>query len=93
MLIDTSSWPVVQFSKSLLNLTDSGDIAEVKAYLSVPQLLEDSFQKAPGIMESTSGMCVSLDEPVVTDFNLFPDLLFTLGCHLVSKLKLFKDCE
>uniref|UniRef100_A0A674P340 Protein FAM171B-like n=1 Tax=Takifugu rubripes TaxID=31033 RepID=A0A674P340_TAKRU len=57
---DTSSWPVVQFPKSLLNLTDSGDITEVKAYLSVPQLREDSFQNAPGIMESTSGY-VSVD--------------------------------
>ncbi|TNN04464.1 hypothetical protein fugu_001493 [Takifugu bimaculatus] len=44
----------------LLNLTDSGDITEVKAYLSVPQLREDSFQNAPGIMESTSGY-VSVD--------------------------------
>lgn len=45
-------------------------------------------------MESTSGMCVSLDEPVVTlwfiDFNSFPALLFTLCCHLVTKWRLFK---
>lgn len=48
-------------------------------------------------MESTSGMCVSLDESVVTlwfiDFNLFPELPFTLCCHLVSKWRLFKTAN
>lgn len=44
-------------------------------------------------MESTSGMYVSLDESVFTlwfiDFNLFPDRVFTLCCHLVSEWRLF----
>lgn len=99
-LIDTLSWPVVQFPKCLLNLTDSSDMTEVRAYLSVLQLLEDSFQNTPGIMESTSGTCVSLNEPVVTLTAhllrciylkyLFPDVLCTLCCHLVCKWRLFK---
>lgn len=99
-LIDTLSWPVVQFPKCLLNLTESNDMTEVRAYLSVPQLLEDSFQNTPGIMESTSGTWVCLNEPVVTlTAHLlrciclkysFPDVLFTLCCHLVCKWRLFK---
>lgn len=59
VFIDSSSWPVVQFPKSLLNLTDANDIAEIKAYLTVPQRLEDSFKNTPGIMDSTSGTFAS----------------------------------
>ncbi|KAL7384614.1 hypothetical protein ABVT39_005604 [Epinephelus coioides] len=54
---DASSQPVVQFPKSLLNLTDSSNVTSVKAYLTIPKLQseEGSFLHTLGIMSSKSG--------------------------------------
>ncbi|XP_042351124.1 LOW QUALITY PROTEIN: protein FAM171B-like [Plectropomus leopardus] len=54
---DASSQPIVQFPKSLLNLTDSSNVTSVKAYLTVPSLPseEGSFPNTVGIMSSKSG--------------------------------------
>ncbi|CAF98971.1 unnamed protein product [Tetraodon nigroviridis] len=71
-LPNSSSWPVVQFPKSLLNLTDSNRIAEVKAYLTVPQLVEDSLKDTPGIVDSSSGyMSVDLHPVAAVGVRLF----------------------
>uniref|UniRef100_A0AAQ4Q7Q2 FAM171 N-terminal domain-containing protein n=1 Tax=Gasterosteus aculeatus aculeatus TaxID=481459 RepID=A0AAQ4Q7Q2_GASAC len=55
---DATSQPIVQFPKSLLNLTDSSNATSVKAYLTLPKLPseEDSFLHTLGIMRSKSGM-------------------------------------
>ncbi|KAK1902484.1 Protein FAM171B [Dissostichus eleginoides] len=54
---DASSKPVVQFPKSLLNLSDSSNATAVRAYLTVPKLPaeEDGFQNTLGIMSTKSG--------------------------------------
>lgn len=60
-ILDASSQPVVQFPKSLLNLTDSRNISSVEAYLSIPKLSPevDSFLNALGVMSSKSGTSMS----------------------------------
>uniref|UniRef100_A0A8C3A6M9 FAM171 N-terminal domain-containing protein n=1 Tax=Cyclopterus lumpus TaxID=8103 RepID=A0A8C3A6M9_CYCLU len=55
---DAASRPIVQFPKSLLNLTDSSNTTSVKAFLTIPKLpsKEDSFLHTLGIMSSGSGL-------------------------------------
>lgn len=74
LFVDTSSLPVVQFPKSLLNLTDSSNFTSVKAFLTFPKLPSerDSFQNTFGILTSKSGRCV-LQNP------FFCCLFFTLS--------------
>ncbi|KAM3862148.1 protein FAM171B-like [Diretmus argenteus] len=54
---DASSQPTVQFSKSLLKLSESSDISSVKAYLSFPKLSteDDNFLSTLGTVSHTSG--------------------------------------
>nr|XP_046260582.1 protein FAM171B-like isoform X2 [Scatophagus argus] len=54
---DASSRPLVQFPKSLLNLTDSSNVTSVKAFLTIPKLPseEDSPPNTVGVMSSKSG--------------------------------------
>ncbi|KAF7670393.1 hypothetical protein LDENG_00287220 [Lucifuga dentata] len=71
---DASKQPVVQFPKKLLNLTDSGDIASVKAYLTLPKLTaeDDSFVNTLGIVSSKSGyISVELRPVAAVSVQLF----------------------
>ncbi|GAA6225257.1 protein FAM171B-like isoform X1 [Lates japonicus] len=71
---DASSQPVVQFPKSLLNLTDSRNVTSVKAYLTIPQLSPDdsSFSNTVGIISSKSGyVSVELSPVVAVSVQLF----------------------
>ncbi|XP_044222833.1 protein FAM171B-like [Thunnus albacares] len=70
---DASLRPVVQFPKSLLNLTDSSDISSFKAYLTIPKLpSEDSFLNTLGIMSSKSGyISVELSPVAAVSVQLF----------------------
>ncbi|XP_042282428.1 protein FAM171B-like [Thunnus maccoyii] len=70
---DASLRPVVQFPKSLLNLTDSSDISSFKAYLTIPKLpSEDSFLNTLGIMSSKSGyVSVELSPVAAVSVQLF----------------------
>ncbi|XP_076603397.1 protein FAM171B-like [Chaetodon auriga] len=71
---DASSQPVVQFPKSLLNLTDGSNVTSVKAYLTVPTLLseEGSFLNTLGIMSRKSGyVSVELSPVAAVSVQLF----------------------
>ncbi|XP_045910139.1 protein FAM171B-like [Micropterus dolomieu] len=71
---DSSSLPIVQFPKSLLNLTDSSDVTSVKAYLTVPKLPseDDTFLNTMGIMSSKSGyVSVELSPVAAVSVQLF----------------------
>ncbi|XP_033474225.2 protein FAM171B-like [Epinephelus lanceolatus] len=71
---DASSQPVVQFPKSLLNLTDSSNVTSVKAYLTIPKLQseEGSFLHTLGIMSSKSGYVrVELSPVAAVSVQLF----------------------
>ncbi|XP_049584767.1 protein FAM171B isoform X2 [Syngnathus scovelli] len=53
-----ASWrPVVQFPKSLLNLSEGSDVAALKAYLTVPEppSAGGGFLRTLGVMSSTAG--------------------------------------
>nr|XP_057938644.1 protein FAM171B-like [Doryrhamphus excisus] len=54
---DASLKPIVQFPKSLLNLTESSDVAFIQAYLTIPKLPseEGHFLNTLGIISSKSG--------------------------------------
>ncbi|KAI3356524.1 hypothetical protein L3Q82_017731, partial [Scortum barcoo] len=70
----SSSQPIVQFPKSLLNLSDSSNVTSVKAYLTVPKLPseEDSFHNTLGIMGSKSGfISVGLSPLAAVSVQLF----------------------
>ena len=68
--VDAPSQPIVQFPKSLLNLTDGSNVTSVKAYLTVPRLLSEdgSFLNTLGIMTSKSGRWDIID--VVSIWNV-----------------------
>ncbi|KAM8855765.1 protein FAM171B-like [Spinachia spinachia] len=71
---DVTSQPIVQFPKSLLNLTDSSNATSVKAYLTLPKLPseEDSFVQALGITRSKSGfVSVELSPVAAVSVQLF----------------------
>ncbi|XP_031730957.1 protein FAM171B-like isoform X2 [Anarrhichthys ocellatus] len=71
---DAASQPIVQFPKSLLNLTDSSNATSVKAYLTIPKLpsKEDSFLHTLGIMSSKSGyVSVELSPVAAVSVQLF----------------------
>ncbi|KAK9537932.1 hypothetical protein VZT92_005504 [Zoarces viviparus] len=71
---DAASQPIVQFPKSLLNLTDSSNATSVKAYLTIPKLplKEDSFLHTLGIMSSQSGyVSVELSPVAAVSVQLF----------------------
>ncbi|XP_029315745.1 protein FAM171B-like [Cottoperca gobio] len=71
---DASSKPIVQFPKSLLNLTDSSNASSVKAYLTIPKLRSEdhSFLYTLGIMSSTSGyVSVELSPVAAVSVQLF----------------------
>ncbi|XP_061697827.1 protein FAM171B-like [Syngnathoides biaculeatus] len=59
---DASLQPVVQFPKSLLNVTEGSDIASFKAYVTTPKpiLRERDFVKTLAIMSRTTGY-ISMD--------------------------------
>ncbi|TKS67618.1 Protein FAM171B [Collichthys lucidus] len=80
---DASSQPIVQFPKSLLNLTDGGNVTSVKAYLTVPKLpSEESFLDTLGIVSTKSGF---FGVAISTDFILRHSsfLMVILGGTLV----------
>ncbi|KAM9710925.1 protein FAM171B-like [Menidia menidia] len=65
---------IVRFSKTLLNLTDSINITNVKAYLTIPKLTLglDNPLNALGIMNTTSGyVSVELSPVVAVSVQLF----------------------
>uniref|UniRef100_UPI0037E844AD protein FAM171B-like n=1 Tax=Semicossyphus pulcher TaxID=241346 RepID=UPI0037E844AD len=71
---DTWSQPIVQFPKSLLNLTDSSNITAVKAYLTITKLpsQENNFPNTLGIMSSKSGyVSVELSPVAAVSVQLF----------------------
>ncbi|KAM7380840.1 hypothetical protein PAMP_004112 [Pampus punctatissimus] len=71
---NASLQPMVQFPKSLLNVTDSSDISSFKAYLTIPKLPseEDSFLNTLGIMNSKSGyVSVELSPVAAVSVQLF----------------------
>ncbi|XP_075961175.1 protein FAM171B-like [Anarhichas minor] len=71
---DAASQPIVQFPKSLLNLTDGSNATSVKAYLTIPKLpsKEDSFLHTLGIMSSQSGyVSVELSPVAAVSVQLF----------------------
>ncbi|KAG7237044.1 hypothetical protein INR49_032871 [Caranx melampygus] len=71
---DASSPPVVQFPKSLLNLTDSTNVTSVRAYLTIPRLSseDDSLLNTLGIMSSKSGyVSVELSPVAAVSVRLF----------------------
>ncbi|CAJ1078768.1 protein FAM171B-like [Xyrichtys novacula] len=71
---DASSLPVVQFPKSLLNLTDSGTITAVKAFLTIPKLpsQDDTVLNTLGIMNSNTGyVSVELSPVAAVSVQLF----------------------
>ncbi|XP_034417585.1 protein FAM171B-like [Cyclopterus lumpus] len=71
---DAASRPIVQFPKSLLNLTDSSNTTSVKAFLTIPKLpsKEDSFLHTLGIMSSGSGyVSVELSPVAAVSVQLF----------------------
>lgn len=57
LFVDVSLKPIVQFPKSLLNLTDSSNVTSIEAYLTIPRLPseEDNFMNTWGIMSTKSG--------------------------------------
>uniref|UniRef100_A0A3Q3S4G2 Family with sequence similarity 171 member B n=1 Tax=Mastacembelus armatus TaxID=205130 RepID=A0A3Q3S4G2_9TELE len=71
---DASSHPVVQFSKSLLNLTDGSNVTSVKAYLTIPNLSSENqnFFNTLGIISSKSGyVSVELSPVAAVSVQLF----------------------
>ncbi|XP_027138969.1 protein FAM171B-like isoform X1 [Larimichthys crocea] len=70
---DASSQPIVQFPKSLLNLTDGGNVTSVKAYLTIPKLpSEESFLDTLGIVSTKSGyVSVELSPVAAVSVQLF----------------------
>lgn len=70
---DVTAQPVIQFPKSLLNLTDSSNVTSVKAYLTIPKLSEDhSFLNTLGIMSSKTGyVSVELNPVAAVHVQLF----------------------
>ncbi|XP_036965664.1 protein FAM171B-like isoform X2 [Acanthopagrus latus] len=71
---DASSRPVVQFPKSLLNLTDGSNVTSVKAYLTVPKLPseDDNYLNTLGIMSRKSGyVSVELSPVAAVSVQLF----------------------
>ncbi|XP_056294087.1 protein FAM171B-like [Pseudoliparis swirei] len=71
---DAASRPIVQFPKSLLNLTDWRNATSVKAFLTVPKLpsKEDSSLHTMGIMSSESGyVSVELSPVAAVSVQLF----------------------
>ncbi|XP_063744717.1 protein FAM171B-like isoform X2 [Eleginops maclovinus] len=71
---NASSKPIVQFPKSLLNLTDSSNATAVRAYLTIPKLPseEDGFLKTLGIMSTKSGyVSVELSPVAAVSVKLF----------------------
>ncbi|XP_034550069.1 protein FAM171B-like [Notolabrus celidotus] len=71
---DDSSQPVIQFPKSLLNLTDSSNITAVKAFLTLPKLpsKDDNFLNTVGIMSSKTGyVSVELSPVAAVSVQLF----------------------
>ncbi|KAL6101276.1 uncharacterized protein ACO6RY_08238 [Pungitius sinensis] len=71
---DATSQPIVQFPKSLLNLTDSSEATSVQAYLTLPKLPseEGSFHHTLGIMRSESGyVSVELSPLAAVSVQLF----------------------
>ncbi|XP_020492204.3 protein FAM171B-like isoform X2 [Labrus bergylta] len=71
---DASLKPVVQFPKSLLNLTESSNVTAFKAYLTVPKLpsQDDAFLNTMGVMSSKSGyVSVDLSPVAAVSVQLF----------------------
>ncbi|XP_070694663.1 protein FAM171B-like [Pempheris klunzingeri] len=71
---DASLEPIIQFPKSLLNLTDSSNVTSVRAYLTIPKLPseEDGFLNTLGIMSSKSGyVSVELSPVAAVSVQLF----------------------
>ncbi|XP_071338849.1 protein FAM171B-like [Trachinotus anak] len=71
---DASSQPVVQFPKSLLNLTDSTNVTSVRAYLTIPKLSSEdgSLLNTLGILSSKSGyVSVELSPVAAVSVQLF----------------------
>ncbi|TDH07159.1 hypothetical protein EPR50_G00120820 [Perca flavescens] len=71
---DAWSQPIVQFPKSLLNLTASSNVTSVSAYVTIPKLAseEDSSPNTLGIMSSTSGyLSVELSPVAAVSVQLF----------------------
>ncbi|XP_027138991.1 protein FAM171B-like isoform X2 [Larimichthys crocea] len=73
LITDASSQPIVQFPKSLLNLTDGGNVTSVKAYLTIPKLpSEESFLDTLGIVSTKSGyVSVELSPVAAVSVQLF----------------------
>ncbi|KAF3695122.1 Protein FAM171B Precursor [Channa argus] len=72
---DASSHPVVQFPKSLLNLTNTSNVTTVKAYMTIPKLSSDdeSFSTF-GIMSSKSGyVSVELSPVAAVSVQIFSE--------------------
>ncbi|XP_054644309.1 protein FAM171B-like [Dunckerocampus dactyliophorus] len=71
---DASLKPIVQFPKSLLNLTDSSDVASLQAYLTIPKLPseEGEFLNTLGIISSASGyVSMELNPVAAVSVRLF----------------------
>ncbi|XP_032369669.1 protein FAM171B isoform X1 [Etheostoma spectabile] len=71
---DAWSEPIVQFPKSLLNLTASSNVTSVSAYLTIPKLAseEHSSPNTLGIMSSKSGyVSVELSPVAAVSVQLF----------------------
>ncbi|XP_077473808.1 protein FAM171B-like [Stigmatopora argus] len=69
-----STKPVVQFPKSLLNLTEGSDITSFKAYLTIPKapLEEKDFLKTLGIVSSATGfISIELNPVAAISVRLF----------------------
>ncbi|XP_076016634.1 protein FAM171B-like [Genypterus blacodes] len=93
---DASSPPVVQFPKKLLNLTDSADVASVRAFLTLPKLsAEDGgFGNTLGIMSSKSGyVSVELSPVAAVSVKLFSaDAELDVSGAVQISLALPDDC-
>ncbi|XP_041662538.1 protein FAM171B-like isoform X1 [Cheilinus undulatus] len=93
---DASSQPVVQFPKSLLNLTDSRNITAVRAYLTVPKLpsQDDTVLITPGIMSSKTGyISVDLSPVAAVSVQLFSgDTELHLSGPIQIRLSLPDSC-
>ncbi|XP_061547899.1 protein FAM171B-like [Phycodurus eques] len=94
---DTSLEPVVQFPKSLLNLTEGSDIASFKAYLTIPKppLQERDFLKTLAIMSRTTGyISMELNPVAAVSVRLFSgDTELHISGPIKISLTLPDNCE
>ncbi|XP_041858297.1 protein FAM171B-like [Melanotaenia boesemani] len=88
---DTSSQPIVRFPKSLLNLTDSGNLTSVKAYVTIPDLTSEqggSLNTQGIIISKSEHVSVELSPLAAVSVQLFSgDMELNIGGHVQISLR------